>query len=204
MFFNLLKKKVVDESLEKQKEDLLKEAPGLYSLAIKGRDCDSLIDSKIDFGHTARNPIPVNGVLGEVKYINRLRCKCGAGLMYHRLGAVEYNEIKECIDIYETVCIEGKHWDILYFHFYHPRRSLWCPDGYSFSKFHPIFSKYAIGYGTNRYDDDFPFSLSKFILLHLGEELGTPFTKKYEELIRDRNKFVRPEKHKQKVYAVLK
>lgn len=199
MFLNLFKKKIIDEPREKQKEDLHKESPSLYSLAINGKDCDSLIDSNNRLGHSIENPIPVNGVLGEIKYINRLRCECGAGLMYHRLGTSKNSKIEGNIDIYETVCMEGKHWDILCFHFYHPRRSLWCPAGYTFSKFHPIFSQHPLGYGTNRYDKNFPFGLGQFILLHLGEGLGRTFANKYEEIVKDENKFIRPKEHQKKI-----
>ena len=187
----------VFESVEKQKEDLKRESPLLCSLALKGKDCDSLIDDNVEFGHSINNPIPANGILGEMKYINRLRCKCGVGLMYHRIGSIENDKIEGNVDVYETVCLEGKHWDILYLHLYHPRRSLWIPSGYNFSKFHPIFSTMAVGYGTNHYDKDFPFGLGPIILLQLGEEFGPAFVKKFENMIKDKDKFIRPEKQKQ-------
>lgn len=196
MFFNFLRKKFIDESLEKQKEDLAKSAKEFYTLAVNGKDCDSLFNDKKDFGHNSNNPIPVNGVLGEMKYLNRLRCKRGSGLMYHRLGSLSVEKIEDNVDVYETVCLDGDHWDILYFHFYHPRRSVWLPGGYKFSDFHPIYSQYPIGYGTNNFDNDFPFGLGQYILLHLGEDFGTALTKRYNKVIEDRNKFVKPEKHK--------
>jgi len=202
MFFNFLRKKFVDESIEKQREDLKKEDPGLYFLAINGEDCDSLFNDRQDFGHGADNPIPVNGVLGEIKYINRLRCKCGVGLMYHRLGSISSEKIKSCVDVYETVCMEGMHWDILYFHFYHPRRSTWLPMSYKFSDFHPILSQQPIGYGTNRFDDHFPFGLGQYILLHLGEGIGRIFINRYDKVIKDRNKFVKLENHKKKLSSL--
>lgn len=197
MFLDFLKKKIIDESVEKQKEDLSRESPVLSSLAINGKDCNSLFDDKVEFGHSINNPVPVNGISGEIKYINRLRCKCGVGLMYHRIGPVENKKIEGAIDIYETVCVEGKHWDILYMHFYHPRRSKWIPSEYSFSKFHPMLSTIAVGYGTNRYDENFPFGLGNFILLQLGEEWGPAYVKKFEEVLVDKDKFIRTERQKQ-------
>ena len=119
--------------------------------------------------------------------------------MYHRLGTTSNDKIKGDIDIYETVCVEGKHWDILCFHFYHPMRSTWCPSGYKFSDYHPIFSQYPIGYGTNRYDKNFPFGLGQFISLHLGEGLGQTLANKFEKIIKDKNKFIRPGYHAEKV-----
>ncbi len=195
MFFNLFKKKFIDESLEDQEQDLKKEIPGLYPLAIKGRDCDSLIDSEQDFGRIAANSIPVNGAIGEMKYINRLRCKCGTGLMYHRLGSTKSGKVNGPIDIYETVCENGKHWDILYLHPYHPRRSSWLPVGYEFSAFHPIFSKFPIGYGINNYDKNFPFGLGEYIKIHFGE----PMARNYEIVVLNRSKFVRPRDHIKKL-----
>jgi len=199
MLFNFLRKKFIDESLEKQKEDLAKSAKDFYTLAANGKDCDSLFNDKQNFGHNPDNPIPVNGVLGEVKYLNRLRCKYGSGLLYHRLGSVTIDKIEGNIDVYETVCLDGKHWDILYFHFYHPRRSVWLPKGYKFSDFHPIYSQYPIGYGTNNFDSNFPFGLGRHILTHLGEGLGRALIKKYDKIIEDKNQFIRPEKHKVKL-----
>ena len=198
MFFNLFKKKFIDESLEDQKKDLENRNPFLDSLAINGKSCDSLFNNKQDFGHVASNPIPVNGVIGGIKYLNRLRCRCGAGLMYHRLGSIEISETESPIDMYESVCINGKHWDVLFLNIYHPRRSTWLPNGYKFSKFHPIFSTSPIGYGTSKYDKDFPFGLSKYIKIHLGS-FGENIAKKYEIDISDRNKFIKPEDHIKKL-----
>lgn len=199
MFLDFLKKKFVDETLEEQRQDLSKEHPLLYQLAVNGIDCDSLFNNTRDFGHTIDNPIPVNGVLGEVKYLNRLRCRCGTGLMHHRLGSSTTDKIKNPINVCETVCIKGKHWDILYFDVYHPRRSTWFPLGYKFSDFHSIFSRYPIGYGTNRFDNDFPFGLGKYILLHLGMQ---ELVRKYDEVIKDKNKFIRPENHLKKLSLI--
>jgi len=199
MFFNLFKKKFIDESFEDQKKDLENRNPFLDSLAINGKSCDSLFNNKQDFGHVASNPIPVNGVIGGIKYLNRLRCRCGTILMYHRLGSIEISETENPIDIYESVCENGKHWDVLFLSIYHPRRSTWFPTGYKFSKFHPIFSTSPIGYGTNKCDKDFPFGLSKYIKIHIGGNLGKVFAKKYEIIVLDRNKFIKPEDHIKKL-----
>ncbi len=200
---NFLKNKFVEESLGKQNEDLKREHPGLYSLAIKGKDCDSLFNDRKDFGHSPDNPIPVNGVLGEIKYLNRLRCECGSGLLCHRLYSMNIEKINDPIDIYETVCMEGKHWDILYFHMYHPRRSTWCPSGYKFSKFHPIFSQHAYGFSTDRFDNNFPFGLGQYILLHLGKKEGQSLVRKYKEVVHDKNKFIKPENHIKRISSII-
>lgn len=202
MFSNFFKEKIIDESVEKQKEDLSRESPAFSSLAINGKDCDSLFNDKVEFGHSINNPIPVNGVSGEIKYINRLRCKCGVGLIYHRVRSVENDKIEGIVDIYETVCVEGKHWDILYLHLYHPRRSSWIPSGYFFSEFHPMLSSIAVGFGTNTFDENFPHGLGHIILSQLGEEWGLPLVKKLEEITKDRNKFIRPKKQTQNLQQI--
>lgn len=200
MFLNFFRKKFIDETLEEQKEDLKKETPELYQLAINGADCDSLFNNKQDFGHIIDNPIPVNGALGELKYLNRLRCECGSGLIYHGLRSFTGNKIEEPVDAFETVCMKGKHWDILYFHLYHPRRSVWLPLGYKFSDFHHIFSKYPIGYGTNHFDADFPFGLGKYILMQLGMPA---IIRGYEETVKDKNKFIRSESNMKKILLMI-
>lgn len=193
MFFNLFKKKFIDESFEDQKKELEENDPFSNSPSVNGKSCDSLFNNKEDFGHIANNPIPVNGVIGEMKYLNRLRCECGVGLMYHRLGSIGVDGINAPVDIYETVCINGKHWDILYLHLYYPRRSTWLPTGYKFSDFHPIFCKFAIGYGINSYDRDFPFGLGEKYMGTGMKRFDKRVVENYENIISDRNKFIKPE-----------
>lgn len=201
--FNIFKRKFVDESIEKQREDLKKEAPQLYPIAINGKDCDSLFNEKSGFGHSLENPIPVNGVLGEIKYLNRLRCKCGNGLLYHRLGSAKSVRVDGSVDVYETVCLEGKHWDVLYLHLYHPRRSTWLPLEYKFCKYHSLFSAFSIGFGTNRFDNSFPFGLGQYIMTHVGDGLGKALAKKYEEIVVNKDKFMKSEDHIKEISAVV-
>jgi tetratricopeptide (TPR) repeat protein/tRNA A-37 threonylcarbamoyl transferase component Bud32 len=200
--FPFFKKKFVDESREDQKKEML-EFMGNISL---GENCDQLLNAFGDFGHTHTNPIPVNGVRGEIKYLNRLRCNCGVGLMFHRLASIEVDGINGPVDIFETACLKGNYWDILYFHFYHPRRSTLCPKGYSFSEFHPVFSRIPIAFGTDHYDDNFPFGLSKFIIMQFGEDKdqGKAFASKYESFVKDKSKFNRPIEQSGKLDAIQK
>jgi len=193
--FNFFKKQFKDESLEDQKKDLEKFPAELSDEALKGLDCDVLSNVTGEFGKTETNPIPVNGPIGEIKYLNRLMTDDG-GLIIHRLGS--YGQL----DVYEVVSIGGKIWDILYLDMYHPRRSRSTPKGYTFNKFHEIFTKFAIGYSTNSFDPDFPFGLSKFIEKHVGSTLGVRIAKKYEEVIEDRSKFIRPSKHIEKLNQI--
>lgn len=186
--FNFFKPKFKDESLEDQRKDLEKYPDMLMEAALKGLDCDVLPNATGEFGKTITNPIPVNGPTGEIKYLNRLGTSDG-GLIFHRLGS--YNEV----DIYEVVSHGGKFWDILYLDMAHPRRSTKAPSGYAFKKFHEIYSRWTVGYCTNSFDEDFPFGLSRFIERQLGGTLSEKFAKKYEEVVKDRTKFVRPSEH---------
>lgn len=200
--FNIFKKTQKDETLKEQLDDLLKFPIDVSNESIYGLNCDILPDASGKFGKEITNPIPVNGPVGEIKYLNRLRYQDGVGFMYHRLGA------KDEIDIYEIVSLDGKVWDILYFDMYHPRRSTKTPAGYSFSKFHPIFSRFPFGFGTNSYDSNFPYGLGKFIEKEVNLDMdgnGT-FKRKmlenYEKFIEDKNKFIRPEEHIKKLSLV--
>lgn len=190
--FNFFKEKFVDESLEDQRKDLEKYPEELSNDSLNGLDCDMLSDAVGEFGRTLTNPIPVNGPVGEIKYINRLRTKDG-GLIFHRLGS------KDAIDIFETVSMGGKIWDILYLDMYHPRRSTIAPSGYTFSKFHDIFSRFPYGYFTTSFDQYFPFGLSESIEKGLG---GKSLVKRYEEVIKDKVKFLKPTEHNQKLAEI--
>lgn len=197
---NLFGKKFQDESFEEQRNEVEEErrrvAEGseldMNDFKLK-EGCDQIDGATGEFGRDIKNPIPVNGVRGEIKYINRLRCECGAGLIFHRLGSDKTENIDGNSDIYETVCIEGKHWDKLYLNMYYLRRSTFLPKGYHFSDFHPIYSKFPIGFGIHNFCDDFPMGMPELIAPGLG---GQPLADKLTEIIGDGTKFRRLESYK--------
>lgn len=193
--FNFFKKQFKDESLEDQRKDLERFPRDLSAESLNGLDCDRLPDATGEFGRIETNPIPVNGPMGEMKYLNRLRTSDG-GLIFHRLGSIG------SIDAYEVVSLGGKIWDILYLDMYHPRRSKHLPSGYSFSKFHEVFSRIPIGYGATSFDQEFPFGLSKIIEEKIGDTLGIRIAKMYEEIIEDRSKFIKPSEHIEKLSKI--
>lgn len=193
--FSFFKKKFKDESFEDQRSDLEKFPVELSGKALAGLDCDSLPNASGEFGRCITNPIPVNGPIGEIKYLNRLMTRDG-GLIVHRLGSC--NEL----DVYEVVSMGGEIWDILYFDMYHPRRSTITPSNYSFNKFHEIFTRLAIGYSINSFDQDFPFGLSNHIEKNIGGSLGKTFAERYEGVVKDRTKFVRPIDHIERLKQV--
>ncbi len=188
-----------DASREEQVKELEEAPETLRTQIMAGEDCDQLASASGEFGRAPTNPVPVNSIVGEFKYLNRLRCSCGSGLIFHRLGSLTVDGIPGNVDVFESVCLQGKHWDILCLHLYHPRRSTFLPQGYSFSDFHPIFSKTSWGYGTNQKVDTFPFGLSEPIVAHVGGSLGEKFSKKYEEFVRNKARFNAPAGHIDKI-----
>ncbi len=212
--FNIFKKRIEDETLEEQRQDILKFNPmgakigelglegplGQFATfqdsMLNGLSCDQLPHATGKFGFEATNPIPVNGPLGEIKYLNRLRNKNGVGIIYHRLGSFGVKAIQTSVDAYEVVSIHGDIWDVLYFDMHHPRRSTLPPEGYTFCKFHPIYSKLGFGYGSNSFDDEFPFGIPQILARKASFEEKMGKTLKQEFL--DQYSFKRPAEHLKK------
>lgn len=91
-----------------------------------GPAVDKILGAVGEFGRDPRNPIPVNGPIGEVLYLSSLVSERGDFLFAHRLGS------QNKIDVFETVTADGENWDLLYLSLYHPRRSRIAPLCYSF------------------------------------------------------------------------
>lgn len=115
---------------------------------------DEIPNAAGEFGRSAENPIPANGPIGELVYLSQLQIEgTDQRLLYHRLGSVR------AIDIYETVSIDGRTWDILFLSLYHPRKSRKAPRSYVIAdpRSQPLL------YGTNRRVEHFPYGLQKAI-----------------------------------------
>lgn len=97
------------------------------------------------FGFTEKNPIPVNGPIGELAYLSRLETQSGQRILFHRLGAIG------TVDVFEAVTFNGNEWFILFLDLYHPRRSRLSPDGFRFTKDVAQFS------GFHKFCRDFPY-----------------------------------------------
>ena len=94
------------------------------SQVLRGADCDEIAGAVGEFGRDPRNPIPVNGPLGELTYLSNLHTVNSQLIMFHRIGSTSN------VDIYETVSLDGAIWDILFLHPFHPRKSQRPPSGY--------------------------------------------------------------------------
>lgn len=97
------------------------------SMINRGLDCDQSPDSKGRFGLEVTNPIPVNGPIGELAYLSKLRTSNGERLLFHRIGS------QSTVDIFEAVSFCGQEWFVLYLDMYHPRKSRLTPNGLSLS-----------------------------------------------------------------------
>jgi hypothetical protein len=124
------------------------------SQVLHGADCDEIAQAVGEFGRDPRNPIPVNGSLGEMIYLSNLRTADSQQIMFHRLGSISN------VDIYETVSLDGAMWDILFLHQYHPRKSRRAPPGY-----HIVIGteRNSLLLGVNEFVAAFPDRLSDAI-----------------------------------------
>lgn len=97
------------------------------------------------FGFSERNPIPVNGPIGQLAYLSKLETAKGERILFHRIGAVN------TIDVFEAVTFSGSEWFILFVDLYHPRRSRLTPEGFRFTQEVGQFS------GFHKFCTDFPY-----------------------------------------------
>lgn len=194
--FGMFKKQSVHEPVEKQREDALNSiiehlreimAPQMLG----GLDCDQLPNGNGVFG-SINNPIPVNGPMGETKYLAKLRGVTGEAVMFHRIGSMGSTTVKHPVDCYEVVCMDGTQWGRLHFDFYHPRRSNIAPPGYTLIPFNKqLGMDIPYGFGTNALVSNFPFDLPSAVVQRYGESPGRAFAKRVEERLHKHN-FQRP------------
>lgn len=120
--FGLFKKpSVVHEPVETQRKEAVSSVAVpfreiLGAKYLNGLDCDRLPNGKGVFG-SLENPIPVNGLIGEIKYLVKLRGRTGEPLMFHRVGSMGSPVVDDPVDCYEVVCMDATQWNHLYFDF---------------------------------------------------------------------------------------
>jgi hypothetical protein len=194
--------KLKDESQEEQIADINIEH--VRNIALTRSGCDIIPGTAGSFGRSPSNPIPVNCIGGEIKYINSLLCSCGTSLIGHRLGHFKEERFVEVLDVYETVCAEGAHWDIFYFNMYFPRRSKKVPKGYSFRKFHEQFSRTNLGMTTNQYIETFPELMIDFPKqFKVGELLENAIIRKIGYRLKQRLPMIRSDEHLSKLRELI-
>jgi len=174
--FNFFKKQI-HEPISLQAEDVIKQTPLLAKKILSGINCDKLPNGKGEFG-SQTNPIPVNGAIGEIKYLGKLRGKTKQALFFHRIGSIESQVCDNPIDCYEVVCIDGTQWNKLYFDFYHPRRSNIAPKGYYLMPFDKKLKfDLPMGFGINEYVHNFPYGIPDSIMNLYGSSALTRIAK---------------------------
>jgi hypothetical protein len=137
---------------------------GSHSFTGTKNGCDQIEGSYGSFGFSPTNPIPVNGIIGELVYIFRLRSQKGVGFLYHRLGGLSSPPSKNTIDHYELVSIDASEWYDLFFDCYYPRRSQKAPDGLKLVSWNSLDNKLKKlaklpFHGVNIKVDNFPHGL---------------------------------------------
>jgi len=80
------------------------------------------------FGYDETNPIPVDAQLGQQLYLRSLRCPCGAGFSFDRIGNVGPGPDDHIVDAFELRCTSGRHDLVLFLDMYHSADSQATPD----------------------------------------------------------------------------
>ena len=139
------------------------------------------------FGWKKNSPIPVNGPIGELIYISNLT-RNGQRVFGHRIKSYP----DEGVDVYETVSFDGKHWDILYFIPYYPRKSKKLPNG---GKWGYLENGLRSIYATNVYSDGFPLSMNEEIKKVFSNFIGFPLVHPDVLKVLSNNEYKRPSYH---------
>jgi hypothetical protein len=161
--FGLFKKQI-HEAVDLQRQDVLKCCPeSRATLILNGEDCDQITGGYGPFGGLT-NPIPVNGPIGEIKYLGKLRGKAGAALFFHRIFSCASPASKNPIDEYEVVCLDGTQWNSLHFEMHHPRHSKLAPPGYTLMPCDKVLKEdIPFAFSINGRLENFPFGLPNAI-----------------------------------------
>ena len=155
------------------------------SKVLGGADCDEIVGATGSFGRNPRNPIPVNGPLGEVIYLSKLVTHSSQRIMFHRLGSTGK------VDAYETVSLDGELWDVLFFDPYHPHKSRLAPTLYQISE-----EWERLLFGADEFVASFPDRLPDAISNTTDRLLGLRMRPLQVREALDRMEFERPARHK--------
>ena len=112
-------------------------APEVAVRVAEGDGVDQLTGATGEFGFDPLNPIPVNGPLGAITYLSRLKTALGERLLFQRVGG------DLDVQAYEAVTYSGEHWFVLFLDIYHPRKSHQLPVGFEFSGDVAMFSGFV-------------------------------------------------------------
>jgi len=136
----------------------------MLSQISKNPECDVIPNSEGKFGYSPSNPIPVNGAIGELAYLSKLRTLNGERLFFHRLGSVGNST-----DKFEAVTFSGSEWFTLYLNMYFPRRSRQAPEGFSLSSEPCCFT------GFTQHCTNFPLDFVEVKVANSGNGLNAAY-----------------------------
>ena len=105
------------------------ERPLISPSVVKGPGVEVVAGATGRFGYDRTNPVPVSFVWGEQAYLETLRCGCGAGFAFERIGSVGPGPDGHILDLYELVCENGVHCASLFFDMYHRETTALIPEG---------------------------------------------------------------------------
>jgi hypothetical protein len=167
--------------------------PESYRAGIQGGlDCDEVSGARGEFGRSFQNPIPVNGPIGEILYLSNLRTNDRTPIMFHRIGS------KNGADAFETVSLDGKVWDILFLHLYHPRKSRRAPTGYGIAQ-----ERQDLFLGTSEFVDGFPRHIQDAARDAFQQWVGIPMRTPELRRALEQVVFRRPKQHQDRLTATL-
>lgn len=96
-----------------------------------GCDSDEIPGGYGDFGYSASNPIPTNGIMGSNTYLSRLKPIDGnKEAIWERTGPCTSENIENVIDVYKLSNISGDCIATIYVSPYHRRNSEKAPNGF--------------------------------------------------------------------------
>ncbi|MFH2057638.1 MAG: hypothetical protein ABIJ59_01915 [Pseudomonadota bacterium] len=121
------------------------------------------------FGYDKKNPIPVCGQQGQLKYLSKLRCECEESFVYQRVGSFGYGPDGHVIDGYRLLCRKQEHNAFLYLDMYHEGPSSFCPEGMSLGPSEGSGKPFPVG---NFPDDILKTNLRSFSSLQDTDEGG--------------------------------
>lgn len=179
--FNFLNKKTnnIHEPVSKQLEDVMALPEIISKDIINGADCDEISGASGPFG-SITNPIPVNGFIGEIKYLGKLTGKSGFGFFFHKLYSRQSEATSHPVDVFELVSLDGGTWTTLCFDIYHPRRSNKCPAGFQLKPFDKKLGfDFPFAYGVLDYLPNFPYDIPDALLSTYNSKAFSEKSKHY-------------------------
>lgn len=150
------------------------------------------------YGLTPKDPIRVNGPIGELIYISRLVSSRGFGFIGHRLGSIGG------LDAFEIASTDFSDWRVLWLDMYWQIKDLGAPAGLRLTKQVEPWPDGALPglSATNRFLANFPHDYWPDILSSTQAQLGFPCVKTSLKTL-DTSGVVRPPEHAEILQKVV-